>query len=105
MNAEPIRKEDWVCEVCEKSPCDCDWHKTDALPDVDLGEPKPPVWEIRVHLSTTGVIMNTFVNHRGKQVAGKICWTDRTTLLDVVTWANRATACDAGLTASHLRLL
>lgn len=25
-----------VCDFCEKEPCDCDWHKSDTIPDLDL---------------------------------------------------------------------
>lgn len=64
-----------------------------------------PSWQIRVHLSRTGVITDTFVYHLGKQTHAKHDWTDRHTLAMVVGWANRATNCDAELTSRHLTIV
>lgn len=25
-----------VCDICKKDPCECDWHKTDIIPDLNL---------------------------------------------------------------------
>lgn len=66
---------------------------------------KPPTWSIHVALSSTGVIMHTYVYHHGKEVATRHTWTDHSTLEEVVTWANRAAACDIEFTAKHLVLV
>jgi hypothetical protein len=66
-------------------------------------QPELP-WEIRVHLSSTGVIRRANIYHNGKNVGERQWAGDRTTLEEVVTWANRHTRCDAELEAKHLSL-
>jgi hypothetical protein len=84
--------------------------KAHTLPDIREAlateTPKPPAWEIHVSLSTTGVIRRAEILHHGRSKEGWVAakFTDRTTLEEVVTWANRATRCDAELTSSHLKL-
>jgi len=63
-----------------------------------------PRWQIAVDLNSLGVIKKATVFHDGCPSHLSTNWTDRSTMADVVNWANRTTACDASLTSRHIAI-